>query len=218
MTPVTPRLATGALLGLAWACGLRGFMTQVTTDPSTVTWAGTFAWVLAPGVVTGLLLGWADHLRRTTARPAARWLVLAPFTFAIVLLVDVVSNGSTLEGGVGGGTLGVPAYGAIGAYALAGRKPWARLLCGLIALSAIPIWALTATGIGGPSLSLSDPKGLWIALYYWTFLALLMMGCAIPLRIGRAAIQEAPPVTGLEANRVRTSSVQSDATRALRRD
>jgi hypothetical protein len=213
-----PRLATGALLGLAWACGLRGFMTQVTTDPSTVTWAGTFAWVLAPGVVTGMLLGWADHLRRTTARPAARWLVLAPFVFATVLLVDVVSNGSTLQGGVGGGTLGVPAYGVIGACALAGRRTWVRVPCGLIALSAIPIWALTATGIGGPSLSLSDPKGLWIALYYWTFLALLMIGCAIPLRIGRTATEEPPPVTGLEADLVRTASVPSDATPARRRD
>jgi hypothetical protein len=203
-----PRLATGALLGLAWASGLRGFMTQVTTDPSTVTWAGTFAFVLAPGLVTGLLLGWAEHLRLTTARPAGRWLVLAPFAFAIVLLVDVVSNGSTLQGGVGGGALGVPAYGAIGAYALAGSKTWARLLCGLTAFSAIPIWALTATGIGGPSLSLTDPKGLWIALYYWTFLALLMMGCAIPLRIGRAATQQVPPLAGLEADSVRTRSTR----------
>ena len=196
MTPVMPRLAAGALVGLAWACGLRGLMTQVTTDPSTVTWAGTFVWVLAPGVVTGLLLGWADHLRRTTATPAARWLVLAPFAFTILLPVELISNGSTLQGGVGGGTLGVPAYGVIGAYALAGSRLWARVLCGLIALSAIPIWALTATGIGGASLSLSDPKGLWIALYYWTFLAVLMMGCAIPLRIGRAGTQAAPPITG----------------------
>lgn len=96
-------IALGGVCGLAWACGLRGFMTQVTTEPSTVTWTGTFMWILAPGLVTGLLLGWADHLRRTSANPRGRWLVLSPFAFALALIVDVVSSGFTLQGGVGAG-------------------------------------------------------------------------------------------------------------------
>ncbi len=176
--------ALGALGGLAWGCGLRGFMTQVTKDPSVVTWSGTFAWILAPSVVTGLLLGLAEHLRRTSSASRWRWLVLSPFVFASVLVVDVFRHGATLQGGVGGGTVGVPAFGVIGAYAIAGRRPWLRATCGLIAIAVVPIWGLTATGIGGPSLGLDQPEGLWVALYYWTFLAVLMIACAIPLRIG----------------------------------
>ncbi len=178
-----PLLALGALGGLAWGCGLRGFMTQVTTDPSVVTWSGTFAWILVPSMVTGVLLGWAEHLRRATSAAGWRWLVLSPFVFSAVLVVDLVRHGSTLEGGIGGGALGVPAFGVIGAYAIGGRRPWLRATCGLVAMSAIPIWGLTATGIGGPALALDQPKGLWVALYYWTFLATLMIACSIPLRI-----------------------------------
>lgn len=35
-------VAVSGVGGLAWAAGLRGFMTQVTQEPSTVTWVGTF--------------------------------------------------------------------------------------------------------------------------------------------------------------------------------
>jgi hypothetical protein len=195
----------GALGGLAWGCGLRGFMTQVTTDPSVVTWSGTFVWILAPSVVTGLLLGWAEHLRRTAASPRWRWLVLSPFVFAAVLVADVVRDGTTLQGGVGGGTVGVPAFGVLGAYAIAGRRRWLRAVCGLVATSAVPVWALTARGFGGPSLGLDHPKGLWVALYYWTFLAVLMVACAIPLRIGNA-----PGPTGRrEPNRVDVATIRA---------
>ena len=32
----------GGLCGLAWAAGLRGFMTQIVQDESSVSWSGTF--------------------------------------------------------------------------------------------------------------------------------------------------------------------------------
>jgi ABC-type iron transport system FetAB permease component len=54
--PAMKLVLLGALLGLAWAAGLRGYMTQL-TDESTVDWFGTFGLVLLPGVVTGALLG-----------------------------------------------------------------------------------------------------------------------------------------------------------------
>lgn len=180
-------LVVGAVAGLAWACGLRGFMTQVTTDPSTVTWTGTFLWILLPGLVTGALLGLAGHLRRSNGNPRGRLLVWSPFVFASALVPDLITHGSTMQGGIGGGTLGVPAFGVIGAYAIAGRRTWVRIVCALIAVSAIPIWSLTATGIGGPTLALSNPRCLWVALYYWTFLAVLMLACSIPLRILKTA-------------------------------
>ena len=179
----TKHLTVGAMAGLAWGCGLRGFMTQVTTDPSTVTWTGTFLWILLPGVVTGALLGLAEHLRRADGGPRGRLLVWSPFLFASVLVAELIRTGSTLQGGIGGAALGVPAFGVIGAYAIAGTRTWSRITCALLALSVIPIWGLSATSIGGPTLALSDPRGLWVALYFWSFLAVLMAACAIPLRI-----------------------------------
>lgn len=41
-------VAVGALCGLAWAAALRSFMSQVAGDDATVTWAGTFLWLLLP--------------------------------------------------------------------------------------------------------------------------------------------------------------------------
>jgi hypothetical protein len=170
-------------------------MTQVTTDPSNVTWVGKFDWILLPGVVMGVLLGWTEHVRQTTANPRARWLVWSPFVFTLPLIGDLILHGATLQGGIGSGLIGMPAIGVIGAYAIGGRRLWARILCGLLAASAIPIWALTATGIGGPSLGLGEAKGLWMALYYWAFLAFLMLACAIALRIpaARLSAREAQP-------------------------
>ena len=189
-------IALGGLCGLAWACGLRGFMAQVTTEPSNVTWTGTFAFILAPGLVTGSLLGWAGHLRQTSSSSRGRWLVLSPFVFAVSPLADLVRTGAALQGGIGGGTLAVPAFGLVGGYAIAGRRGWARVVCGLVALSVIPIWSLTATDIGGETLGLTWARGLWVAFYYWTFLAILMVACAIPLRIGRPRLPE-PTIAGV---------------------
>ena len=57
----------GGSCGLAWAAGLRGFMAQI-TDDSSVSWAGTAGYVLLPGLVVGVLLGSAEHLRRAGGR------------------------------------------------------------------------------------------------------------------------------------------------------
>jgi hypothetical protein len=179
-------LLVGGTCGLAWAAGLRGFMTQIVVeDGSTVTWTGTFAWVLAPGLGTGLLLGWAAYLVKVGGPSRARRLVFAPFLFAALLVPPILRLDfeGFLANGIGGGTIGVPAVGVLGAYAIAGARLWGRILCGLLALSPIPVWALTAETIGGASLGLDEPLGLWVALYYWSFLAVLMLGCSIPLHI-----------------------------------
>jgi len=55
----TMALVVGGLCGLAWAAGLRGFMAQIAGSESTVDWAGTFGWILLPGIGVGALLGWA---------------------------------------------------------------------------------------------------------------------------------------------------------------
>jgi hypothetical protein len=176
-----PSLVIGATSGLAWASGLRGFMAMIAGPESTVAWSGTFLWILLPGLVTGLLLGWAEYLRRTGGRRRWRWLALAPMTFMSVLLTTVTDPASFLEGGIGGGAIGVPLAGMAGGYALSRRGPaWARALAALLPLSTIPIWAVTAQSVGGSSFALDHPQGAWIALFFWTFLATLSFACAIP--------------------------------------
>src|SRR5947207_12714193 len=68
----------GALCGLAWAAALRAFMSEVAGAETGATWSGTCGWILAPGMATGALLGWAGHLRRTGGRRGWRWLALSP--------------------------------------------------------------------------------------------------------------------------------------------
>ena len=104
-----------------------------------MTWLGTFGWLLAPGVVVGGLLGWALYWRRHGGPPRARWLVLSPFLFAALLLPPLVTLdfGNFLAGGIGGGTIAIPAFAVCGGYAIAGDRTWLRVLAALPPLSAI---------------------------------------------------------------------------------
>jgi hypothetical protein len=177
-----PLLLLGGLGGLAWSCGLRGFMAMIAGAGSEVTWTGTFVWILLPGTLTGILLGWAEHLRRTGGTRGRRWLALAPLLFLSVLVPSLFTDpGSFLSNGIGGGAIGVPLIGMACGYALARRGPvWARSICALLALSAIPVWVAAATSIGGPSFSVTEPRGAWMARFYWSFLAILSLASAIP--------------------------------------
>ena len=177
------RILLGGLCGLAWAAGLRGFMTQI-VDDSSVTWSGTFGYILLPGLVIGLLLGWAEHLRRTGGRRHWRWLALSPLLFTAVLFSEgPLGVLGIFEDGLGGGAIGVPLYATAGGYAISGRGPrWSRLACGVLTLTVVPIWALTVESFAGPDLAITTPRGLWVALYYYSFLALFMMAAAIPHR------------------------------------
>lgn len=176
----------GGLLGLAWAAGLRGFMAQITED-SSVSWSGTFGYILLPGLLIGLLLGWAEHLRASGGRRGWRWLALSPLLFAAILFSEgPLEVLGIFENGLGGGALGVPLYAMAGGYAVSGRGPlWGRLACGALALTVIPIWALTVESFAGPELAVTTPRGLWVALYYYSFLALFMIAASIPHRAPR---------------------------------
>lgn len=177
-----PLLVIGAVCGLAWAASLRGFMTQIVAE-SQLTWLGTFGWILLPGVLTGLLLAWAEHLRRTGGRRGWRWLAAAPLTFASVLVPGLLDPATMFSGGVGGGAIGVPVYGMLGGFALTRRGPvWARALCGLLFLSMVPIWILTVASFGGSALAVGTARGTWVALWYWSLMGVLALACAIPHR------------------------------------
>jgi hypothetical protein len=163
------------------------------TDHSGVSWSLTFGYILLPGLAIGLILGWAEHARRTGGRRGCRWLALSPLLFTAVLFSDgPLGPLGILEDGIGGGAIGVPVYAMAGGYALSGRGPrWARALCGGLTLTAIPIWALTVESFGGSELAVTTARGLWVAIYYWTFLAVFSLAAAIPHRAaqdtGRAA-------------------------------
>lgn len=164
------KLLVGGVFGLAWATGLRGFMAEVAGAESTVSWY-TFGFILLPAVVVGVLLGWAEHLRTTGGRRRWRWLALSPLALA-----------------VSGGALGVTLIGMAGGFAISRRGPvWARIACGLVPLAMIPVWALIATSVGGPRLALDGPRGLWVALYFYSFLAVLALASSIPHRAVVAA-------------------------------
>jgi hypothetical protein len=100
-----------------------------------------------------------------------------------VLLPGLLEPATMFEGGVGAGAIGVPLYGIAGGFALSGRGPVAaRIVCGVVFLTLIPIWALTVPSFGGPELAVDTPRGLWVALYYWSLMGVLALACAIPHR------------------------------------
>jgi hypothetical protein len=184
--------AVGALAGLAWAAALRAFMWEVAGDEAGADWAGTFAWVLLPGLVIGALLGWAEHRRWSGPVPARRWLIWSPMLFVAVLLQNPLDLLGGFEGGIGLAAVAVPAICMLGGYAIGGRGPlWIRAVGGLVLLSTIPIWALTATDVGGSSMSLTDPHGAWAAVLYWGLLATFSMAAAIPHRAPVTALSSA---------------------------
>ena len=150
---------------MAWAAGLRGFMAQIVREDSSVSWSGTFGYILLPGLLIGLLLGWAEHLRSTGGRRRWRWLALSPLLFAAILFSEgPLGVLGIFEDGLGGGAIGVPLYAMAGGYAISGRGPrWGRLACGALALTAIPIWALTVESFAGADLAVTTPRGLWVA-------------------------------------------------------
>lgn len=120
-------------------------------------------------------------MRRTGGRRGRRWLALAPLLFAAVLFSQPGDLTGLLEDGVGGGAIAVPLFGMAGGYALSGRgRRWTRIACGMVALAPIPIWATTATSVGGPSLALDTPRGAWVAVLFYSFLAVLAIAGVIP--------------------------------------
>jgi MFS family permease len=202
-----PLLAIGGVCGLAWAAGLRGFMAELAGSDSTISWYGTFAQILLPGLIAGVLLGWAEHIRRTGGRRGWRWLAAAPLAFIIAVFVSpdvfrAVANGQPLlSGGIGGGAIAVPLFGMAGGYALSGRGPrWSRIVLGVVALAPIPAWAFASLAAFGPEFALTTPRGAWLALLYYSFMATLNLACTIPHRPVLPATPEAQPhsATGSE--------------------
>ena len=145
-----------------------------------VYWTVTTSFKTAPNVMQGHIVPW---LQFSPDWRGWRSLALSPLVFAGVLLSKPTDPGGLFEDGVGGGAIAIPLFAMAGGFALSGRgSRSARLVAGLVALAPIPLWALTATSVGGAGLALDTARGAWVALYFWTFLALLALACAIPHR------------------------------------
>ena len=98
----TPYLLVGGLCGLTWAAGLRGWMAQLVWPASSYTWL-TVVLIMLPGLVIGLLVGWAAYARSLGIR-SSRWLVFTPALFAVALLDPEIFR-SLISDGQGGGAL-----------------------------------------------------------------------------------------------------------------
>jgi hypothetical protein len=53
------------------------------------------------------------------------------------------------------------------------------VVCAL-ALAPAPIWVLSP--VGDPLMAVTSPRGAWLAVYFFSFLAVLGLGCSIPHR------------------------------------
>jgi hypothetical protein len=163
-------VVVGAVCGVAWGAGMRGFMAAAAsmdgTSVSEVSWFGTFAIILPLGAAVGGLLGWAEHLRRTGG--AQRRLTrFAPLLFT----VDPASLVVTLPALAGG-------------YALAGRgsrrKRW---ILGGCAVLPVPTFFAAVAIADGSLRELGTPQAAWTTVLLFSLLAVLTVACVIPRRI-----------------------------------
>jgi hypothetical protein len=174
-------VALGALSGLAWACALRSFMATVAGPGSEVDWGLTFGFILLPGTVIGALLGWAEFLRRTGGGPARHRLAYAPLLFAAALVPGLFHPGSFLEGGIGGGAIGVPVIAMLGGFAISGRGPArGRALAGLLFTTGFVVWLITAVPVGGQSFALDTAHGLWVSVLFESLLVTFAVAASAP--------------------------------------
>lgn len=187
----------GALLGLAWAAALRGYMTQL-VPVSQLEWFGTFVGVLLPGLVIGGLLGIAWVRGRSGRTAGLRWFALAPLAF-LALLLQPGAVTTLLTTGVGGAAPAFAVMATVGGFALSGRgRPWARLLCGALALVFVAGLVLAGPIVGGTRLALTTPRGAWVAVLVGSLGVVLMLAASIPFRFAGRSVgsdQRGPGVT-----------------------
>ncbi|SDT33271.1 hypothetical protein SAMN04488543_3786 [Friedmanniella luteola] len=165
----------GAVVGLAWAAALRGWMTQLAGPGSSTSWLGTVGLVLLPGLVLGGLLGRADVRRRAGAarRPL---LVAAPGLMAVALADPRIAR-ALVETGQGGGAIGVVLVGLAGGYALAGRgRRVLRGAAGLVAVLGVLLVGVVTTEL----YPLSTPRGVWVSVLGSGLVTVFCLACALP--------------------------------------
>jgi hypothetical protein len=160
----------GAVIGLAWAASLRGFMMVLAGPDSTFTFTGTFGIIIPAGIIVGALLGWAEHQRRTGTQ--YRLLILAP------LLIGIIPN---LAAGPDPGPIGLALLAMAGGYAVSGRGPlWTRIVAGIVNLAGLAVTFLAPKPY--PDLSYTTPHGAWFDTLAASLGVTLALACSIPMR------------------------------------
>jgi hypothetical protein len=163
-------ILAGAVIGLAWAASLRGFMMVLAGPDSTFTFSGTFGIIIPTGIIVGALLGWAEHQRRSGIQHPI--LILAP------LLIGIIPN---LAAGPDSGPISLALLAMAGGYAVSGRGPlWARIVAGLVNLAGIAVTFLAPKPF--PDLSYTTPQGLWFDTLASSLFVVLALACSIPMR------------------------------------
>ena len=164
-------IVIGAVIGLAWAASLRGFMMALAGPASTFTFTGTFGIIIPTGIIVGALLGWAEYQRRSGHQ--YQLLILAP------LLIGIIPNLATA--GLDPGPIGLALLAMIGGYAISGRGPrWTRIVAGILNLSGILVTFLAPKPYS--DLSATTPYGAWFATLASSLGLVLALACAIPMR------------------------------------
>jgi hypothetical protein len=165
-------IVIGAVIGLTWAAGLRGYMMQLAGPTSDFTFSGTFGIILPSGVLAGALLGWAEYQRRVGHQHLL--LIGAPLVLAI--LPNVLTAGPDLA------PVTLALIAMVGGYAVSGRGPrWARAAAAVVTLAAgvTPFAARQPY----PDLSVSTPHGAWTATLPSSLFVTFALACSIPMRL-----------------------------------
>jgi hypothetical protein len=181
-SPAVPYLVVGGLGGLTWAASLRGWMSELVPGESAFTWL-TFALLLLPGVLVGVLFGRAMYLRSTGGRVDRR-LVFAP-VLLLTALLDPVIFVALIRTGQGGGAIWVVMTALAAGFALS-RPRWSlgRALTTALALFGL----LGIAGIGTMSDPWSSPRGAWVSVYGLILVVLLCLASALPYSAVRPAL------------------------------
>jgi hypothetical protein len=180
-----PSAALGAVGGIAWAASFRGWMAEIAGRESEFDWVGTFALILLPGALAGLLLGLADYARRTGGRPGWRWLAAAPLLFTAPLFVPGAFE-ALVTIGIGGGAVAVPLFGILGGYATSRRGPlWLCIVFGVIALAYLVAGTLFALGSFTSGFELPtgadwEPRRVWTGVTFLSLMIVFAVACSLP--------------------------------------
>lgn len=172
----------GALLGLTWAAGFRGFMVEIAGSTSVFGWYATFVGVIGSGAIVGGLLGWADHIRRTGGRARWRWLALSPLILGLLPLT-VPGTIALLAQGIGTAGMAVALI-AIGlGYAVgSSRRRWLRGVIGMLSVAAAVAMIAMTPVISDGRVSFAEPRGAWAGLLGLSSILVLGLATSIPFR------------------------------------
>jgi hypothetical protein len=180
----------GAVIGVAWAASLRGFMAQLAGPDSVFTFTGTFGIIIPTGTTIGALLGWAEYRRRTGSQH--NLLILTPLLLGIVPLAQPGALQAFLRTGDGGAQIGLAVLAMVGGYSVSGRGPvWARAVAGTIALADTAVVFLAPKPF--PYLSPATAHGAWFATLASSLYVVLALACAIPMLRPVSLVSQSAP-------------------------